>query len=78
MVRKQNPTVVGEIEYEKDNLSFVHSDINPPNYDPTLMKDKKSYRELLHACLDEWLDNSRGTGAFYIGDIRFLERKFRN
>jgi len=52
-----------EIEYKnKDGLS-IHSDICPPNCQD--MSDAE-YRKIIHQCLDEWLDNSKGTGGMYI------------
>jgi len=57
--------VHAEIEYtrESDGVS-IHSDICPPDCD--IQNADAEYRGFLHACLDEWLDNSKGTGAFYI------------
>lgn len=54
-------TVCAEIEYDG-----VHSDIcmvHNGTYAVT-----PDYRTFLHQCLDEWLDRSRGTGIFWIGD----------
>lgn len=59
-------TVHAEILYET-YTGLVHSDICPPDCQPEGMA-KDNYRQLLHACLDEWLDKSNGTGIFYIGD----------
>lgn len=57
----------GEIQYETD-AGNVHSDIcfhseNPMNED---------FRQFLHDCLDEWLNKSKGTGAFWIGDSDYF------
>lgn len=49
--------VWGEIVYELDTTVVVHSDFH--SHQP---------REYLHKMLDEWLDRSNGTGAFYIGN----------
>lgn len=57
----------GEIAY--DGTDGVHSDIcwscGPASEGGPLTDE---YRALLHACLDEWLDNSNGSGAFWVGD----------
>ena len=62
----------GEIQYETPSGN-VHSDIcfncNPSN-DSRALTD--SYREFVHACLDEWLTNSNGTGAFWLGDPKYF------
>ena len=64
--------VHGEIEYMRENEEYgkhwVHSDICPPECDLNNISDE--YRKFLHDILDEWLNNSQGTGIFYItGDI---------
>ena len=33
-------------------------------------------RELYHAALEEWLDNSNGQGAFWIGNVDYLREQF--
>jgi hypothetical protein len=62
----------GEIQYESPNGN-VHSDIcfscNPETADQEITAH---YRRFLHACLDEWLDNSNGTGAFWVGDYKYF------
>jgi|TARA_R110000824_G_scaffold320638_5_gene507633 hypothetical protein len=64
----KNPSVCGEIEYESES-GLVHSDLCPPEHNPAgILED--SYRELLHVCLDEWLDKSGGTGRFFVGDSK--------
>ena len=56
--------VVAEIEYIDENLETRHSDIGPHG---GLMKNiTPEHRKFLHDNLDEWLDNSDGTGIFYI------------
>lgn len=59
----------GAIQYMRDNVGPVHSDIclhrNPAHSEDGLTDD---YRKFLHDCLDEWLDNSDGTGCFWVGD----------
>lgn len=62
--------VHAEIEYLKEDGSKVHSDICPPGCNQTGLNDAE-YREFLHACLDEWLSNSRGTCGFYIKDEEY-------
>jgi len=66
--------VHAEIEYDNRQGIGVHSDICPVNCSPDNMN--KKYRKFLHECLDEWLDKSRGTGAFYIAEEGYeIERK---
>jgi len=58
----------GEIQYfPKD--SSVHSDICKHNDGPIT----DTYRKFLHDCLDEWLNQSDGTGAFWVGDPEYLK-----
>lgn len=56
--------VHAEIEYDTKE-GGVHSDICPPNCSQKGLNDP-DYREFLHKCLDEYLDDSGGTGGFYI------------
>lgn len=61
--------VHAEIEYRRVDTDsrhehWVHSDICPPGCDLSNISDE--YKKFLHDCLDEWLDNSNGTGIFYI------------
>ena len=60
--------VHAQIEYNEDGKkdSPVHSDICPPNCD--FEKISGEYRKFYHNCLDEWLDRSKGTGAFWIAE----------
>jgi hypothetical protein len=30
----------------------------------------------LHDCLDEWLTNASGTGAFWVGDPKYFEEQW--
>ena len=57
-----------EIEYRTENEELgehtVHSDVCPPNC--SLENITEDYRKFLHGVLDEWLNNSGGTGIFYI------------
>lgn len=60
----------GEIIYFPEGTS-VHSDIcfHSAYFDePT-----DEYREFLHKALDEWLNKSDGTGAFWIGDPEYFK-----
>lgn len=64
-----------EIQYTNSEGKSIHSDICPPRcnferIDEVVSEEgetEETYRQLLHKCLDEWLDNSNGTGEFYIG-----------
>jgi len=62
--------VHAEIEYIRPDGYKIHSDICPPNCN-SLGLQNKEYREFLHLCLDEWLDRSNGSGAFYIKNEKF-------
>ena len=63
----------GEIAYELEDIGGVHSDIcwncNPNTEDKTITLE---YRQLLHNCLDEWLDKSNGKGGFWVGDPQYF------
>lgn len=52
--------VHAEIEYDN-----VHSDLCPRKCSCENITDPL-YKELLHQFLDEWLENSKGSGGFYI------------
>lgn len=59
-------TVCGEVEYDGPN-GYVHSDIcivHDGPYSPTAEQ-----HAFLHACLDEWLTKSNGSGRFWIGSV---------
>lgn len=62
-----------EIAY--DSLAgWVHSDLCwrcRPGVDPERVTEE--YRKLLHDCLDEWLNRSNGSGAFWVGDPAYFE-----
>lgn len=67
-------TIQAEIEYFNSSLNhWVHSDIEPKGCSSENLNDVE-YRKFLHACLDEWLDNSNGSGTFYIEEENY-ERK---
>lgn len=59
----------GEIEYWSWDVGAVHSDVchacASSDSGPKLDDD---HRALLHRYLDEWLDNSGGTGFFWVGN----------
>lgn len=59
----------GEIQYETADGN-VHSDIC--NHSAYFDEPTEDYREFLHNCLNEWLDKSNGTGAFWIGDPSYF------
>lgn len=53
---------------------WVHSDICF-NCGPHTDKNKPltdEHRQFLHDCLDEWLNQSNGTGAFWCGDPKYF------
>lgn len=60
-----NVNVCGEIEYDTPE-GGVHSDICLVHDGP--YRVTPDTRAFLHACLDEWLDKSRGSGMFWLGD----------
>lgn len=57
----------GEIQYET-NDGNVHSDICFRCGADDEKELTLEHRQFLHDCLDEWLNKSKGTGAFWIGD----------
>lgn len=62
--------VQAEIEYQREDGIWVHSDIEP--YGGCRFEDlDDKHRQYLHDCLDEWIDKSRGTGCFYIKNVKF-------
>lgn len=52
--------IYGEIEYRSPQGN-IHNDLCAEISDP-------KFRAFLHESLDEWLDESGGTGTFYVGD----------
>ena len=56
------PHYHAEIQYTSEKDGTVHSDICGSD-----LKSRK-WRKLLHESLDEWLDESNGTGFFFIGN----------
>ena len=67
--------VCAEIMYEGSE-GLVHSDVCMIHDRPYSVLP--SYRDFLHKCLDEWLDNSKGTGMFWIGDPIFASKNFQD
>lgn len=68
----------GEIQYDGvddagNNIGGVHSDICYRCGADDDQPMTEEYREFLHKCLDEWLNKSRGTGAFWIGDPEYFK-----
>jgi len=59
--------IQAEIEYFKENDIGIHSDIEP--HGCKFEDIDNDHRKFLHNCLDEWLNESNGTGCFYIKDI---------
>jgi hypothetical protein len=62
--------VHAEVEYVRSDGSKVHSDICPANCSAEGITDV-DYRKRLHECLDEWLNNSKGSCGFYIKDAAY-------
>lgn len=58
----------GEITYDTEK-GGVHSDICVHSNEEAVTDD---YRQFLHNCLDEWLNKSNGTGAFWVGDSDYF------
>ena len=61
----------GEIAYES-NEGPVHSDIGWRSAYSDELDDE--FRQFLHECLDEWLNKSNGTGAFWVGDSEYFKQ----
>lgn len=64
------PIIHAEIEYTRKNGTKVHSDICPSDCNSKNMQDEE-YRKYLHRSLDEWLNNSGGTGGFYVKEEKY-------
>ena len=69
--------VHAEIQYTHKEKGSIHSDICPDDCSSDNITDT-DYRKFLHACLDEWLDHSNGTGMFYIKDDAFTDLPMTN
>lgn len=63
---QKNIMIQSELEYTKEDGTGVHSDLEP--FGGCFNNIDKDFRLFLHDCLDEWLNNSNGTGCFYIKD----------
>ena len=61
----------GEIVYNT-NGDCVHSDICYDCQNEQHIELSDDYREFLHKCLNEWLDNSNGNGYFWVGNSEHL------
>jgi len=61
----------GEIQYESENGN-VHSNICFDCRNEQNIELSDDYRAFLHKCLNEWLDNSNGTGYFWVGNEEHL------
>jgi len=68
-----NLDVCAEIMYETEE-GMIHSDLCMIHNGEYVVN--QGYREFIHKCLDEWLDESRGSGMFWIGDPRFAAENF--
>lgn len=62
----------GEIQYDAPDGSGIHSDIcwNCRGEDNKPLTEE--HRAFLHAALDEWLNKSKGTGGFWVGDPEYF------
>ena len=58
---EEGSKVCAELQYRA-----THSDICPQGHVMDGVTD--DHREMLHRCLDEWLDRSEGEGWFWVGD----------
>jgi hypothetical protein len=65
----------GEISYAQES-GGVHSDICWGHAGSVPVNE--DFRALLHACLDEWLTKSNGTGAFWVGDPGYFDSSDKN
>ena len=64
--------VHSEIIYtSKEKGHNIHSDTCPSNCNFEDINDE--YRKYVHDLLDEWLDESNGTGIFYIKEEGFRD-----
>lgn len=61
--------VHSEIIYQKKDGINIHSDTCPSECKFDNMDDE--HRKYLHDLLDEWIDESNGTGIFYIKEEGF-------
>lgn len=61
----------GEITYYKDGVGGVHSDICHccGSREESVRELTEEEKQVFLDCLREWLDNSNGTGYFWVGDF---------
>ena len=71
---KEIKKVHSEVYYTNKDGSNIHSDTCPPDCDFNKIDDK--YRKYLHDLLDEWLNNSNGTGIFYVKQEGYTDFDF--
>ena len=57
----------GEVTYEREDGSVLSDICNGCGSDEAVELTEEK-RKFLHDCLDEWLNKSNGTGAFWVGD----------
>lgn len=80
----ENGRTHGQIQYKKEDGSWIHSDICPAECCSSNVNLKykvpdngpfTSYNHFLHSCLDEYLDNMNyhQRGYFYIGNHNYLK-----
>lgn len=62
----------GEIQYDALDGSGIHSDLCWSCRAKTSHELTDEHRALLHAALDEWLNKSNSTGAFWVGDPKYF------
>lgn len=65
-----------EIQYETSE-GGVHSDLcHNCNPSAEVREVTEEFRQVLHRALDEWLNKSNGTGAFWVGDPEYFRSWF--
>lgn len=70
-MEKNSPCYCGEITYESKDGN-VHSDFHCGCGEEEDGEVTERYRKYLHDSLDEWLNKSKGTGAFWVGDASYF------
>ena len=63
MSKAETTHIHAEIEYFRPDVGMVHSDLCTSEIDD-------DYRELLHKCLDEFLNNYDADGCFAVGNFK--------
>lgn len=63
MSKAESSHIHAEIEYYSPTRGMVHSDLCTSEID-------EDYRELLHKCLDEFLNNYDADGCFAVGNFK--------